>query len=63
MLVFVPTLAYAEDDDNRGFSTAATLGWLAIGCGVAQTLACHIQNDQENASHEDDWRLCYIYRV
>ena len=39
VLVFVPTLAYAEDDDNRGFSTAATLGWLAIGCGIAANLS------------------------
>ncbi len=36
-LVFVPILAYADDD--RGFSTAATLGWLAIGCGMAANLA------------------------
>lgn len=36
-LVFVPILAYA--DDNRVFSTAATLGWLAIGCGVAANLS------------------------
>jgi hypothetical protein len=36
-LVFVPTLAYADDD--RGFSTAATLGWLAIGCGTAANLS------------------------
>jgi len=36
-LAFVPTLAYADDD--RGFSTAATLGWLAIGCGTAANLS------------------------
>jgi hypothetical protein len=36
-LVFVPTIAYADDD--RGFSTAATLGWLSIGCGTAATLS------------------------
>jgi len=36
-LAFVPTLAYADDD--RGFSMAATLGWLAIGCGVAANLS------------------------
>jgi hypothetical protein len=35
----VPTLAYADDDNNDGFSTAATLGWLAIGCGVAANLS------------------------
>lgn len=38
VLAFVPTLAYA-DDDNMGFSTAANLGWLAIGCGVAANLS------------------------
>ncbi len=37
VLAFIPTLAYA--DDNRGFSTAATLGWLAIGCGIAANLS------------------------
>lgn len=36
-LVFVPTMAYADDD--RGFSTADTLGWLAIGCGTAANLS------------------------
>ncbi|MGI0045872.1 MAG: hypothetical protein ACREBB_01600 [Nitrosotalea sp.] len=36
-LVFVPAVAYADDDS--GFSTAATLGWLAIGCGVAANLS------------------------
>lgn len=36
-LAFVPTLAYADDD--RGFSTADTLGWLAIGCGTAANLS------------------------
>jgi hypothetical protein len=35
-LAFVPTLAYA--DDGRGSSAAATLGWLAIGCGMAANL-------------------------
>ena len=37
VLAFVPTLAYADDDN--GFSTAATLGWLAIGCGMAANLS------------------------
>ncbi|MGI0027568.1 MAG: hypothetical protein ACREAD_06970 [Nitrosopumilaceae archaeon] len=37
-LVFVPAMAYA-DDDGGGFSTAATLGWLAIGCGMAANLS------------------------
>ena len=36
-LAFVPTLAYADDDN--GFSTAVTLGWLAIGSGVAANLS------------------------
>ena len=36
-LVFVPILAYADDD--QGFSTAATLGWLAVGCGMAANLS------------------------
>ncbi|MFZ1078051.1 MAG: hypothetical protein WAN47_11555 [Nitrosotalea sp.] len=36
-LAFAPTLAYADDDG--GFSTAATLGWLAIGCGTAANLS------------------------
>jgi hypothetical protein len=36
-LAFVPALAYADDDS--GFSTAATLGWLAIGCGTAANLS------------------------
>lgn len=38
-LALVPTLAYADDDDNSGVSIAATLGWLAIGCGVAANLS------------------------
>jgi hypothetical protein len=38
VLTFVPALAYA-DNDNSGFSTAATLGWLAIGCGVVANLS------------------------
>ena len=38
-LAFVPTMAYADDDNNNGFSTAVTLGWLAIGCGVAANLS------------------------
>ena len=38
-LSLVPTLAYADDDDNNGFSTATTLGWLAIGCGVVANLS------------------------
>jgi len=37
MLTFVPTLAYA--DDGRGSDVAATLGWLAIGCGMAANLS------------------------
>lgn len=37
VLAFVPTLAYA--DDGRESSTAATLGWLAIGCGAAANLS------------------------
>lgn len=37
-LVFVPAMAYA-DDDNTVFGTAATLGWLAIGCGMAANLS------------------------
>lgn len=36
-LVLVPTLAYA--DDNRESSVAPTLGWLAIGCGIAANLS------------------------
>ncbi len=36
-LVFVPTIAYADDD--RGFSTADNLGWLAVGCGTAANLS------------------------
>ncbi|HYL65749.1 MAG TPA: hypothetical protein VEU72_01195 [Nitrosopumilaceae archaeon] len=36
-LVFVPTMAYA--DDGMGFNTASTLGWLAIGCGMAANLS------------------------
>lgn len=36
-LVFVPILAYADDD--QGFNTAATLGWLAVGCGMAANLS------------------------
>ncbi|MGI0007493.1 MAG: hypothetical protein ACREAR_05795 [Nitrosotalea sp.] len=36
-LVFVPVMAYA--DDNNGFSIAANLGWLAIGCGMAANLS------------------------
>jgi hypothetical protein len=39
VLVFVPALAYAQDDDNVGFSTAANLGWLAIGCGMAANIS------------------------
>ncbi len=39
VLVFVPALAYADDDNNVGFSTAANLGWLAIGCGMAANLS------------------------
>lgn len=36
-LVFVPVMAYADDDS--GFSIAANLGWLAIGCGMAANLS------------------------
>jgi len=36
-LTFVPALAYA--DDGRGSSVAATLGWLAIGCGATANLS------------------------
>lgn len=36
-LLFVPAIAYADDDSV--FSTAATLGWLAIGCGTAANLS------------------------
>jgi hypothetical protein len=40
VLALVPTMAYAEDDDDRGStSVAATLGWLAIGCGMAANLS------------------------
>ena len=35
----VPTCVYADDDNNREFNTAATLGWLSIGCGVASNLS------------------------
>ncbi len=38
-LVFVPVVAYADDDNNSAISTAATLGWLAIGCGMAANLS------------------------
>ena len=37
ILAFVPTIAYA--DDGRGSGVAATLGWLAIGCGTAANLS------------------------
>ena len=36
-LVFVPAIVYADDDN--GFSIAANLGWLAIGCGMAANLS------------------------
>src|SRR5579872_4212239 len=36
-LVLVPAVAYA--DDGRGFSVPDTLGWLAIGCGMAANLS------------------------
>jgi hypothetical protein len=36
-LVFVPAMVYADDDN--GFSIAANLGWLAIGCGMAANLS------------------------
>lgn len=36
-LVFVPTMAFAEN--GRGTSTAVTLGWISIGCGLASNLA------------------------
>ena len=38
ILVFVPATVYA-DDDNSAIGTAATLGWLAIGCGMAANLS------------------------
>lgn len=38
-LVFAPLVAYADDDDNSPSSTASTLGWLAIGCGMASNLS------------------------
>lgn len=37
-LVLVPAVVYA-DDDGRGFSISDTLGWLAIGCGMAANLS------------------------
>jgi len=37
VLVLVPSLAYVEND--RGFSTAANLGWSAIGCGMAANIS------------------------
>ena len=37
-LAFAPALAYADYDEG-GFSTAANLGWLAIGCGMAANLS------------------------
>ncbi len=36
-LTFVPALAYADDGGES--SVAATLGWLAIGCGMAANLS------------------------
>ncbi len=36
-LVFVPAVVYADEGD--GFSIAATLGWLAIGCGMVANLS------------------------
>ena len=36
-LALVPAVVYA--DDGGGFSISATLGWLAIGCGMAANLA------------------------
>ena len=36
-LTLVPAVAYA--DDERGFSVPDTLGWLAIGCGMAANLS------------------------
>lgn len=39
VLVFVPVVAYADDDNDSAISTAATLGWLAIGCGMAANLS------------------------
>ncbi len=38
VLALVPTMAYA-DDDRGSTSVAATLGWLAIGCGMAANLS------------------------
>jgi hypothetical protein len=37
-LVLVPAVVYA-DDDGGGFSISDTLGWLAIGCGMAANLS------------------------
>ena len=36
-LAFVPALAYADDGSES--SVAATLGWLAIGCGMVANLS------------------------
>lgn len=36
-IVFVPTMAFAEN--GRVTSTAVTLGWISIGCGLASNLA------------------------
>ena len=38
-LAFVPSLAYADGDNYSAVSTADTLGWLAIGCGLAANLS------------------------
>lgn len=38
-LLFVPTIAYADDDNNNAVGMATTLGWLAIGCGMAANLS------------------------
>ena len=39
VLVFVPAIAYADDDNGGAISTANTLGWLAIGCGITANLS------------------------
>lgn len=38
-LVFVPAIAYADDDNSSVIGIATTLGWLAIGCGMAANLS------------------------
>lgn len=38
-LASVPAIAYADDDNNSAVGIATTLGWLAIGCGLAANLS------------------------